>query len=72
MILMYILCMYVYLFTFKLSTFYKLYLFVISIPRTFKYSKLKEVSQEPGFLCLELCDYIILLCYHIVTCNSII
>ena len=45
MIVMYILCMYVYLFTFKLSTLYKLYLFVISIPRTFKHSKLKEVSQ---------------------------
>ena len=28
--------------------------------------KLKQVSQEPDFLCLELCDYIILLC-NIVT-----
>ena len=32
--------------------------------------KLKQVSQLPDFLCLELCDYVILLCKlpHI-TCN---
>ena len=34
---------------------------------------LKQVSQLPDFLCLELCDYIMLLCkFPYITCKIII